>query len=85
MGRAERKEERPSQEPEAHAPRPRPQRIGPEHTAQTSPARALHEELAGALSEDGRRWSARRTLGFTVATCGSAWAVIIGGALYLFR
>jgi hypothetical protein len=46
-----------------------------EDIATASPARALQNEVVASFAEPdiGTRWSPRRTLAFTVGTCGLFW------------
>lgn len=42
-----------------------------------SPARLLQQDLSGVWAAPRRdRWSARRTVGFIVLTCGLFWAAV---------
>lgn len=43
-----------------------------------SPARVLQQDLSGAWNAPprGDRWSARKTVGFIVLTCGLFWAAV---------
>jgi hypothetical protein len=43
-----------------------------------SPARQLQQDLSGAWRAGSReeRWSARKTVGFIVVTCGLFWAAV---------
>jgi hypothetical protein len=61
------------------APRPRPHLADEAAPARASPARGLQRRLDAAYEYEGRKWSARRTLLFILATCGGFWALAIGG------
>jgi len=68
---------------DAPRPQPQPQLADDAAAARPSPALGLQRRLDAAYGEETRKWSARRTLLFILATCGGFWALVL--ALLLRR